>query len=112
MCKERELKRHLQTAVQSLRKQPNAIHKWDAEEVQRQGVKDENGKGDENIHKLWEQEEVKNALGRPVTRIILDKKNNIILNIGDLITYHSIREAAKAGSLGILLASVYRNRSN
>ncbi|MDJ0734958.1 MAG: hypothetical protein QNJ47_12975 [Nostocaceae cyanobacterium] len=65
----------------------------------------------DNETQFWKQEEVRNALGRPVTRIIFDRENNIILNVGDLITHHSIKEARQAGTLDILLASVYQNKS-
>jgi hypothetical protein len=51
---------------------------------------------------------IKNALGRPVDRVILDADDNIILNTGDIITNRAIEEARSAGVLDILVDSVYR----
>jgi len=54
-----------------------------------------------------EQSRINNALGRPVTRVILDQSDNVILNTGDLITHAAIEQARAAGALDILLDSVY-----
>lgn len=53
---------------------------------------------------------VKDALGRPVTRVILDGNDNIILNTGDIVTNHAIQAARAAGVLDILVDSVYTAR--
>lgn len=50
---------------------------------------------------------VKKALGRPVTRVILDAQDNVILNVGELITHRAIRQATESSVLNILLSSVY-----
>ncbi|MBN4003932.1 hypothetical protein [Nostoc sp. LPT] len=47
------------------------------------------------------------ALGRPVTRVILDPEDNVILNVGELITHCAVRQAEESGVLNILLSSVY-----
>ncbi|MEH1939700.1 MAG: PRC-barrel domain-containing protein [Nostoc sp.] len=47
------------------------------------------------------------ALGRPVTRVILDPEDNVILNVGELITHSAVRQAEESGVLNILLSSVY-----
>jgi uncharacterized protein YrrD len=54
-----------------------------------------------------EQGKINNALGRPVTRVILDRSDAIILNTGDLITNSAVNRAREAGVLDILLDSVY-----
>lgn len=54
-----------------------------------------------------EQKRINNALGRPVTRVILDPSDHVILNTGDLITHAAIDSARQAGVLEILLDSVY-----
>jgi hypothetical protein len=54
-----------------------------------------------------EQEQIKRALGRPVTRVILDSQDNVILNTGEVITNQAIRRARAADVLDILLDSVY-----
>ncbi|MDQ3707671.1 MAG: PRC-barrel domain-containing protein [Chloroflexota bacterium] len=53
---------------------------------------------------------VKDALGRPVTRVILDADDNIILNTGDIVTNHAIQAARQAGVLDILIDSIYTAR--
>jgi uncharacterized protein YrrD len=50
------------------------------------------------------------ALGRPVSRVILDPQDNVILNMGELITNKAIWQAEQAGVLNILLNSVYIKR--
>ncbi|MGB7415174.1 MAG: PRC-barrel domain-containing protein [Thermosynechococcaceae cyanobacterium] len=54
-----------------------------------------------------EAKRIKRALGRPVTRVILDRQDNVILNTGDLITNHAIDRARQANILDLLLDSVY-----
>ena len=56
------------------------------------------------------QRRVKNALGRPVTRVILDQDDNIILNTGDIITNRAVQAAREAGVLDVLVDSVYTER--
>jgi uncharacterized protein YrrD len=51
---------------------------------------------------------IKEALGRPVTRVVLDRQDSVILNVGDLITHHAVERARAEGVLDILLSSVYR----
>jgi len=54
-----------------------------------------------------EQGQIKQALGRPVTRVILDSQDNVILNTGEVITNQAVRRARVANVLDILLDSVY-----
>lgn len=54
-----------------------------------------------------EEKRVKNALGRPVTQIILDKQDKIILNVGEIITHQAIELSRQNGELDVLLDSVY-----
>lgn len=54
-----------------------------------------------------EEKRIKGALGRAVTRVILDRNDDVILNIGDLITHQAIAGARQADVLDILLDSVY-----
>lgn len=49
---------------------------------------------------------VRSALGRPVTRVILDENDNVILNTGDIVTNAAIARAREAAVLDILLDSV------
>ncbi|MBD2328018.1 PRC-barrel domain-containing protein [Alkalinema sp. FACHB-956] len=54
-----------------------------------------------------EEQRIKGALGRPVTRVILDYQDQVILNAGELITHQAIEAARRADVLDVLLASVY-----
>jgi uncharacterized protein YrrD len=54
-----------------------------------------------------EEKRIKGALGRAVVRVILGTNDEVILNVGDLITHQSIAAARQAGVLDILLDSVY-----
>jgi uncharacterized protein YrrD len=80
--------------------QENAYTLWEDlktqyRKLQRQSVR--------SIHKR----RIEQALGRPVNRVILDPQDNVILNVGELITHSAIRQAEQGGVLNILLNSVY-----
>ncbi|GAC1413266.1 MAG: hypothetical protein NVSMB66_4740 [Candidatus Doudnabacteria bacterium] len=57
---------------------------------------------------IMEEKRIKAALGRPVTRVILDQQDQPILKTGDLITHQAINQAKDAQALDILLDSVYK----
>ena len=52
--------------------------------------------------------DIADAIGRPVTKVILDREDNVVLNLGDIITHQAIQRAHDAGGLDSLLASVYK----
>lgn len=54
-----------------------------------------------------EEARINNAIGRPVNRVILDRQDNVILNVGELITHRAVEESRQAGILDMLLSSVY-----
>jgi uncharacterized protein YrrD len=54
------------------------------------------------------EDRIKSALGRPVTRVILDRNDAVILNTGELITNRAVNLAEEAGVLDVLLGSVSR----
>jgi uncharacterized protein YrrD len=53
------------------------------------------------------QQRIEQALGRPVTRVILDPTDHVILDVGELITHRAVQQARESGVLNILLSSVY-----
>jgi uncharacterized protein YrrD len=55
----------------------------------------------------YEDKRIKGALGRPVTRVILDRNDEVILNVGELITHQAIAISRDADVLEVLLDSVY-----
>jgi uncharacterized protein YrrD len=54
-----------------------------------------------------EERRIRYALGRPTSRVILDPQDNVILNVGELITHQAVERARAAGALDMLLGSVY-----
>jgi uncharacterized protein YrrD len=59
------------------------------------------------IAEVIEERRIKRALGRPVTRVILDRQDDVILNVGEMTTHRAIALARQAGVLDVLLSSVY-----
>jgi uncharacterized protein YrrD len=54
-----------------------------------------------------EEKRIRGALGRPTTRVILDRNDGVILNVGELISHKAIDSARAASVLDVLLDSVY-----
>ncbi|CAN5620878.1 PRC-barrel domain-containing protein [soil metagenome] len=52
--------------------------------------------------------EITDAVGRPVTKVVLSREDDVILNLGDIITHQAVQRASDAGSLDSLLASAYK----
>ena len=71
-------------------------------------VKDKLGEAKDRSKQELEERRIRGALGRPVTRVILDKEDNVILNVGELITHAAIEQARAGGELEVLLDSVYK----
>jgi hypothetical protein len=57
-----------------------------------------------------EEKQINSALGRPVTRVILNQQDQVILNVGELITHQAIASARQAQVLDLLLNSVYTEK--
>lgn len=51
--------------------------------------------------------QINDAIGRPVTKVFLDREDNVILDLGDLVTHQSVQRAHDNGMLDSLLDSVY-----
>ena len=54
-----------------------------------------------------QEKKIKDAVGRPVTRVILAPDDTIILNTGDIITNKAIEEARAVNYVDMILDSVY-----
>ena len=57
-----------------------------------------------------EDSRINGALGKPASRVVLDKSDAIILNVGDTITHEAVEKARTAGELEVLLSSVYNKQ--
>jgi len=51
---------------------------------------------------------INDAIGRPATKVILDRDDEVILDLGDIITHQAVQQANDAGLLDTLLDSVYK----
>lgn len=58
------------------------------------------------IAEVWR---IKRVVGHSANRVILDKQDKVILDVGELITYQVIEKARQANVLNILLSSVSRS---
>lgn len=94
----------LSTAGSEVRSTSQAV--WDSVKDTATQVKDKIGEIQERSVEQVEQERIQRALGRPVTRVILDKSDMVILNTGEIITHEAVERARSADVLGILLSSV------
>jgi hypothetical protein len=52
--------------------------------------------------------QITDAIGRPVTKVVLDRDDDVILDLGDIITHQAVQRAHDAGTLDSLLESVYK----
>jgi len=81
---------------------------WDQFTIKIGQLQDSAGKRvDENQTKK-RLADIADAVGRPVTKVILDREDNVILNMGDIITHQAIQRTYDAGGLDSLLNSVYK----
>jgi len=88
----------LQEGAQKLKVEANYL--W---QQLRTGVADFQDRSSQAI----EQKRILGALGRPVNRVILDQQDQVILNVGELITHQAVEISRQSGVLEVLLGSVY-----
>ncbi len=74
-------------------------HAWDR-------IKEKTAEITEQTGAKVEQQRIEAAIGKPVTRVILDEVDNVILNTGEIITHESVEQARQGNALGMLLDSV------
>lgn len=65
-------------------------------------------KNDSCTNNFWQDKKIKSILGHPVKRVICDKQGNIILNIGDIISFRALEQVKQANELDYLFSCVYR----
>jgi hypothetical protein len=81
---------------------------WDRFMRKMSEVTDESGKRMSEHETKVRLAAINDAVGRPVTKVILDRSDEVVLNLGDLITHEAIQRAYDAGILDTLLDSVYK----
>ncbi len=68
--------------------------------------RDDAGEAIDQRQQEAQKQKERDAIGRPVNRVILDPADNIILNIGEIITHKAVAAAREADVLDMLLDSV------
>lgn len=81
---------------------------WDQFTARIAEMTDANGRRMDAAQTKQRLETIADAIGRPVSKVILDRQDNVILNMGDIITHQAIQKAHESGGLESLLASVYK----
>jgi uncharacterized protein YrrD len=81
---------------------------WDQFTAKLGEMTDANGRRVDQEQTKKRLAEISDAIGRPVTKVILDRDDNVVLNMGDIVTHQAIQRAHEAGGLDSLLGSVYR----
>lgn len=83
---------------------------WDQFTARIGEMTDANGRRVDAAQTKQRLQDIADAVGRPVAKVILDRQDNVILNMGDIITHQAIQRAYESGGLDSLLASVYRGQ--
>src|SRR3954453_5419138 len=81
---------------------------WDQFTAKLGEITDSTGKRVDEHQTKQRLSTIADAVGRPVTKVILDREDNVILNMGDIITHQAIQRTYEAGGLDSLLNSVYK----
>lgn len=71
--------------------------------------RDQAGEAIDQRQQEAEEQKVRDALGRPVTRVILAPDDSIILNIGEIVTNRAVQAARDGNVLDILVSSVSKD---
>lgn len=72
-------------------------------------MRDEHGRQVDEQQTRMRLDQIADAIGRPVGKVILDRGDSVILDFGDIITHQAVQQAHDAGQLDALLRSVIRN---
>ncbi|WP_013325347.1 hypothetical protein [Gloeothece verrucosa] len=96
------LKQHSNTR-NSNHKEPKSVTKY------KLNLREENSSNN-STHLSVPQGVIQDILGYPVIQVIFDEQGNVILDIGDLITYQAVERAIKANVFKILLDAVYMGK--
>jgi uncharacterized protein YrrD len=86
----------------------SAANLWDQFTAKIGNVTDATGKRADEEQTKRRLNDIADAVGRPVTKVILDREDNVVLNLGDIITHQAIQRAYDSGGLDSLLASAYK----
>jgi uncharacterized protein YrrD len=103
---DRERRQAMDEAVGSARTTASGI--WEQFQAKLGEVTDATGRRMDEQQARSKLAEIEDAIGRPVTKVVLDLDDDVVLNFGDIITHQAVQRAYEAGGLDSLLKSVYR----
>ena len=81
---------------------------WDRFTGKLAEITDANGQRMDQQQTKAHLDRIADAIGRPVTKVILDRQDSVILNLGDIITHQAVQRAHENGMLDSLLGNVYK----
>ena len=83
---------------------------WDKFTMKLSDVTDASGQRADEQQTRARLMQINDAVGRPVTKAILDRNDDVILDLGDIITHQAVQRAHEAGLLDTLLGNVYQGQ--
>ncbi len=81
---------------------------WDRFTAKLSEVTDSTGQRVDQQQTKAQLDKIADAIGRPVSKVILDREDSVILDLGDIITHQSVQRAHDNGMLDSLLSNVYK----
>jgi uncharacterized protein YrrD len=101
-----ERDRAMDLAVEKTR--DTAASLWDQFTRKLTEIVDENGRQLDAAQTRRRLTEIADAIGRPVTKVVLDRSDNVVLDYGDILTHEAVQRAWDSGQLDSVLTSIYR----
>lgn len=80
---------------------------WDRFTSKMSEVTDAQGQRVDEAQTKQKLGKISDSIGRPVTKVILSREDDVILDLGDIITHQAIQQSHDAGMLDSLLDNVY-----
>ena len=81
---------------------------WDRFTAKLSEVTDSTGQRVDQQQTKAQLDKIADAIGRPVSKVMLDREDSVILDLGDIITHQSVQRAHDNGMLDSLLSNVYK----
>ena len=82
---------------------------WDRFTQRITDMRDEHGRQVDEQQTRIRLAQIADAIGRPAGKVLLDRSDSVILDLGDIITHQAIQQAYDAGQLDSLLSSAVRS---
>jgi len=86
----------------------NIASTWDRFQARLGEMRDEQGRQADAAQTAQRLALIQDAIGRPVSKVILDRSDNVILDFGDIVTHQAVQLAFDNGMLDTMINSVHR----